>query len=66
MAAVKSLHAHRFGVVIFTFSGPFGLKDLQNFEGRVALNPGLGGVRDVVSVVIFYEQTQYQSGLCLF
>ena len=25
------------------------------FESRVALNPGLGGMRDVASVIIFYE-----------
>ena len=28
------------------------------FENRVALNPGLGGVRNVASAIIFYEQTQ--------
>ena len=28
------------------------------FEGRVALNPGLGGVRDVASAIISHEQTQ--------
>ena len=28
------------------------------FESRVALNPGLGGVTDVVSVIISHEQTQ--------
>ena len=27
------------------------------FESRVALNPGLGGIRDVASVIIFHEQT---------
>ena len=32
---------------------------VQNlFESRVALNPGLGGVRDVASAIISHEQTQ--------
>ena len=28
------------------------------FESRVALNPGLGGMRDVASAIIFHEQIQ--------
>ena len=28
------------------------------FESRVALNPGLGGMRDVASAIISHEQTQ--------
>ena len=28
------------------------------FGNRVALNPGLGGVRDVTSAIISHEQTQ--------
>ena len=29
------------------------------FLSRVALNPGLGGVRDIASAIISHEQTQY-------
>ena len=32
--------------------------DSQPFESRVALYPGLGGVRDVTSAIISLEQTQ--------
>ena len=28
------------------------------FESRVALNPGLGGVRNVTDVIVSHEQTQ--------
>ena len=28
------------------------------FESRVAINPGLGGVRDIVSAIISHEQTR--------
>ena len=32
---------------------------IQNFFGnRLAFNPGLGGVRDIVSTIISHEQTQ--------
>ena len=30
----------------------------QLFESKVALNPGLGGMRDVASAIISHEQTQ--------
>ena len=52
------IYCYRFSVVIFTFSDPLGLYDSQPFESRVALNPGLGGVREVASAIISYEQTQ--------
>ena len=43
----------------FTFSGPLGLKgSTLLFESREALNPGLGGVRDVAFAFISHEQTQ--------
>ena len=35
------------------------------FGNRVALNPGLGGVRDVTSVVISHEQIQ-SNRVCYF
>ena len=49
----KKFPVHRFGVVIFTFS--VGLTTF--FESRVVFNPGLGGVRGVVSAIISHEQT---------
>ena len=33
------------------------------FGSRVALNPGLGGVRDVASAIISHEQTQSKPSL---
>ena len=33
-------------------------RDQQLFESRVALNPGLGGVRDVASAIVSHKQTQ--------
>ena len=57
MATLKSLPVHRYSVVIFTFSGPLGLQNSTLlFGNRVALNPGLGGVRDVASAIISHEQ----------
>ena len=59
MAALKSLPVHRYSVVIFTFSGPLGLLgSTRLFESIVALNPVLGGLRDVASAIISHEQTQ--------
>ena len=55
MAVLKSLPAHLFSVVIFTFSGRLGLLYI---ESKVALNPGLGGVGDVASAIISHEQIQ--------
>ena len=37
-----------------------------SFESRVALNPGLGGMRDVASAVISHEQTQYKTESAVF
>ena len=34
------------------------------FESRVALNPRLGGVRDVASATISHEQTQLNRDCC--
>ena len=68
MAALKCNPAHRCSVVIFTFSG---LLELQGsfffclFSNRVALNPGLGGVRDVTSAIISHEQSQ-SNRVCYF
>ena len=55
------LPVHRYSVVNFTFSGPLGLLDSTFLFGSrvafnkgliVALNPGLGGVRDVAPAII--------------
>ena len=55
VAPLKSLPAHLFSVVMFTFSGLLGLLYI---ESRVALNPGLGGMGDVASAIISHEQIQ--------
>ena len=61
------LPVHRYSVVNFSFSGPLGLLDSTLLFGsrvafnkglRVALNPGLGGVRDVAPAIFSHEQTQ--------
>ena len=61
------LPVHGYSVVNFTFSGPLGLLDSTLLFGsrvefnpglRAALNPGLGGVRDVAPAIISHEQTQ--------
>ena len=67
MAALKYNPAHRYSVVIFTFSGLLGLQGsiFCFFCNRVALNPGLGGVRDVTSAIISHEQTQ-SNRVCYF
>ena len=68
MAALKCNPAHRYSVVIFTFSGLLGLQGsffFFLFSNRVALNPGLGGVRDVTSAIISHEQTQ-SNRVCYF
>ena len=66
MAALKCNPAHRYSVVIFTFSGLLGLQgSIFCLEIRVALNPGLGGVRDVTSAIISHEQTQ-SNRICYF
>ena len=45
--------------LLFYISGPLGLWcSTLSFERRVALNPGLGGVRDDASAIISHEQTQ--------
>ena len=60
----KNLRVHRYSVVNFTFSGLLGLwGSTRLFESRVALNPGLGGVRDVASAIISHEQTQLSKSL---
>ena len=66
MAALKCNPAHRYSVVIFTFSGLLGLQgSIFCLVIRVALNPGLGGVRDVTSAIISHEQTQ-SNRICYF
>ena len=53
---LKCLLLHRFSVVIFImfiFSGLWDCR-IHLFESRVALNPGLGGVSDVASAIIFH------------
>ena len=61
------LPLHRCSVVNFLFSGSLGLLDSTLLFGsrvsfnpgfRVALNPGLCGVRDVAPAIISHEQTQ--------
>ena len=61
-AALKSLAVRRYSV-IFTFSGPLGLKDSTLlFGNRVALKPGLGGVRDVgVRDAVFPKDLFFQN-----
>ena len=54
LTALKRLHVHRYVVVILTFSVPLRLCYLR----AVALNSGLGGVRDVAYAIISHEQTQ--------
>ena len=50
---------YRYSAVTFTFSGPLGLwGSTLIFGNRVVLNPGLGGMRDDASAIIFHEQTQ--------
>ena len=56
MAALKCNPAHH--SVIFTFSGLLGLQGSIFCLVTEALNPGLGGVRDVTSAIISHEQTQ--------
>ena len=58
MAALKSLPVHRYSVVISHFLVLWDCKVQHLFENRVALNSGLGGVRNVASVIISHEQTQ--------
>ena len=57
VAALKSLTVHRCSVVIFTFAGPLGMWVQHLFESRVALNLGLGGVKNVASAIISHEWT---------
>ena len=61
------LPVHRYSVVNFSFSGPLRLLDSTLLFGsrvafnkglRVALNPGLGGVRDAAPAIFSHEQTQ--------
>ena len=54
MAALKS---------IFRFSGSFGLSH-NLYENRLALNLGLGGVRDVTILIISHEQTLLNRVCC--
>ena len=49
---------HSFVFITFTFSSPLGLYDSQPFESRVALNQGLGCMRDAASAIISREETQ--------
>ena len=66
MAALKCNPTHRYSVVIFTFSGLLGTAGFNIlFGNRIALNPWLGGVRDVTSAIISHEQTQ-SNRVCYF
>ena len=58
MAALKSLPVHRYSVVISHFLVLWDYKVQHLFESRVALNSGLGGMRNVAFVIISHEQTQ--------
>ena len=58
MAALNSLPVHRYSVVISHFLVLWDCKVQHLFESRVALNSGLGGVKNVASVIISHEQTQ--------
>ena len=66
MAAIKSLPVHRYKCtfVISHFLVLWGCK-VQHlvFESRVALNSGLGGVRNVASVVITHERDKVKCEL---
>ena len=56
--ALKRLPVHRYSVVISHFLVLWDCTVQHLFESRVALNSGLGGVRNVVSVIISHEQTK--------
>ena len=58
MAALKSLPVHRYNVLFLYFQVLLDCRVQRLFESRVALNPGLGGVRDVASAIDPHEQTQ--------
>ena len=69
------LPEHRYSVVNFTFSGPLGLLDSTLLFGSrvafnkglsVALNPGLGGVRDVAPAIISHEACYFQTSDAVF
>ena len=56
----------RYSVVIFIYSDPLVVDGSTFlFGSRVALNPWLGGVRDVASAVISHQLTQ-SNGFCCF
>ena len=58
VAALKSLPVHRYSVVISYFLVLWDCTVQHLFESRVALNSGLGGVKNVASVIISHEQTK--------
>ena len=63
----KPPHTSIYSVVIYTFPGHLGVYDLPVwiFVGnRDLLNSGLGGVRDIASVIISNEQTQSDRVCC--
>ena len=57
MTAKNSIPVHRYSIVFFTFSALL-------FRNRVALNPMLGGVRDVAPAIISHAQTQSNRVCC--
>ena len=58
VAALKSLPVHRYSVVICTFMVLWDCKIQQLSGNRVALNTGLGGVKEVACTIISHGQTQ--------
>ena len=59
VAVLKSLPVHRYIVIShFLVLWDCKVQHLPVFESRVALNSGLGGVRNVASVIISHEQTK--------
>ena len=66
VAALKSHPAYRYSVFYFSMFWSFGTVGFNIlFGNRVALNPGLGAVRDVASAIISHEQTQ-SNRVCYF
>ena len=60
MVALKRLPVHQYSVVSshFLVLWDCTVQHLHVFESRVALNSGLGGVRNAVSVIISHEDTK--------
>ena len=63
MVALKVIPVNQYSIVIFTFSGLWDCKIQHLFGNRVALDPGLGGVRDVAPAIISPEHTQIKPSL---